>query len=491
MTMNNQARLRRLITGSIFTNFGDSVLFVGFMAWATTVGGSATYGAICSWLVFAPRLLGPLYGAFADRHEPGKIIGVASILLATVLGAFAYAFTLDETALMILLCCGAYGVVGSFFDPALAGLIPRMFGQEEEVLLKVQGTVSTVNQTFQLFIPFVGALMFKHLGGTVALAITAAAFVIGGIIMWGLRLPVKPGAAQVTADSATGAAGAEPVGVASGGTAPAAAGGAEPVEHPHSAEAATEADAAVADEEARPYMSVWRKSLTGWGLVWRLPKLRIHVVIAMCVMGVVGALEAGALGFITDDLGVDPEWIGYMLGMQGIGVVAGMAVCIRAARKTSLLTLEVVGIIATGAVLFLVAPGKIWLAAPVPIIVGFCFGIYVIAYSVSLQMNAPLEDISLVRGSAQSLVLTGQAVVILGGTALLPLVGGRMLILGVATCLIIIGLVAGFATRAQRAEEKAAKRAVKDEASAQPETPEETEENPQAGAAHAEEGSRA
>lgn len=258
--------------------------------------------------------------------------------------------------------------------------------------MKVNGYVSGINQSFSIFLPFVGAGLFAVIGGAGTAGLTAAAFIIASVLYWRIRLPQGL-------------------------------------------------------PEMQQKEKIRASAKRGWGYIRENPPLFRHVIVGMCVMGIAGAIEAGALGFIKDDLGISPNWVGVVLGIQGVGTVLGILLAQILLKKYSLFALESAGIIVTGAGVFLCIPGILLLAAPAPIITGVGFGIFVISYSVGVQSASPERHYSLVNGTSSSMVMLAQIVTVTGGIIVLPIAGARVLIAFVGIGLLIVGVASALVHR--------------------------------------------
>ena len=102
----------------------------------------------------------PLFGEIADRRRPTMLIAVLSVGCAVILAVGALILHANPTAWMVLVFCALCSVLTAALDHAEAGLLPRLFGSDEGVLMRVNSYVSGINQVFGILLPFVGAGLF-------------------------------------------------------------------------------------------------------------------------------------------------------------------------------------------------------------------------------------------------------------------------------------------------------------------------------------------
>jgi MFS family permease len=136
-------------------------------------------------------LLAPLSGLLLDRLPMGRLLAVASLVVAASLGVLAFAHSLTDTVLLVL----CFGVADSVLQPGLTAAIPQLAGQVPitRATSRLQGAAMGGTAVGPLVAAVVGSI-----GGVrTALLLDAGIAVIyaGGVLLLGLGRvePAAPG----------------------------------------------------------------------------------------------------------------------------------------------------------------------------------------------------------------------------------------------------------------------------------------------------------
>jgi MFS family permease len=143
-------------------------------------------------LQFLPSLvLGPWFGAVADRHDRRRLLMLAEAGLGLV--AAGYALASASGALTMPLICAlaaAWGVINALDTPARRALLPLLVRPDRAASASaLAGTVLLLGMTAGSAL---GGVLVTTAGATVAFAINAASFLADVIVLHTIRASASP-----------------------------------------------------------------------------------------------------------------------------------------------------------------------------------------------------------------------------------------------------------------------------------------------------------
>lgn len=214
---------RRYWAGRLASYAGDQVARTALLIAVFDRNGGAAVG----WLLLvstAPRLLGPVLGALADRFDQRRLMVGCDTAQAVVYLAIA----VTMPSLPVLLGLTALGTAfATLFTPAGRGLVPRLVGTERLPAANAQ-LAAAVNTGIAAG-PALGGLLLAGAGLRATLLVNAATFVLSAALLAApgfrrrLAVPAPAPPAARGADTAPPAAAADSPGVPAGsGIGPAA-----------------------------------------------------------------------------------------------------------------------------------------------------------------------------------------------------------------------------------------------------------------------------
>ena len=172
-------------------------------AWAQVVGLSWVVVQLdpraLGWVValqFAPSLLlGPWFGALADRYDRRRLLMLAELGLGVVaLGYAAASFLGVLTLQAIFVLAGVWGVLNALDTPARRSLVPML------VPPSLAGSASALAGMVMLIGmsvgSAVGAALIAAVGPTVTFVINAASFCLDVVVLWTIRVGPSPRVAR-------------------------------------------------------------------------------------------------------------------------------------------------------------------------------------------------------------------------------------------------------------------------------------------------------
>ncbi len=175
-----QPGFTRLYAGLTTSMFGDSVMLLVLSMWVKTITGSNAQAGLTFFFLSIPAFLAPLMGLGIDRvrRKPllvwGHVVSAVMVLpLVLVHGA--------GQVWIVWLVAAFYGVSFIVLPAALNGLLKELM--PEEMLVDANASLQTTKESFRLFGPLVGALLFTWLGGWAVAVLDAASFLAAALVI--------------------------------------------------------------------------------------------------------------------------------------------------------------------------------------------------------------------------------------------------------------------------------------------------------------------
>lgn len=181
--LRTRGKLRRFLLCEAQSDIGTMLAYPALLVVALDRGGSAWAVTLVLLADFAPELvLGPLFGALADRVPRGRCIVFADLLRAGAFAALPFVSSLGATAALAL----AAGIGGALYRPASMAALPALAGERAERAVSIQVALWSFAGVAG---PALGAVLIAASSVYGALEINAASFVISALVMGGLALP--------------------------------------------------------------------------------------------------------------------------------------------------------------------------------------------------------------------------------------------------------------------------------------------------------------
>ncbi len=191
-----------------------------FVAGLGSVAGSAIAGVCLVWIVYASTgspfdvaLLGTAAlagaipfsvfgGAWVDRYDRRRLMIGSDFSRALALGLVAADLAFRGFDLLPILA--AYFVLGAFttvFNPAEQAIVPSLVGVSE--IAAANGLVRSSRSALSFVGASVAGALIVTVGPTAGVAANAFTFLLSGILLVGLRVPARAGAARAVIRTGT------------------------------------------------------------------------------------------------------------------------------------------------------------------------------------------------------------------------------------------------------------------------------------------------
>lgn len=257
---------RQLAAAWVFTNLGDSALYLMAAVWVKDLTGSDAAAAGVFIAIGLPALLAPFLGELADRFSRKRLLVIANTVMVPIVLALLLV-TVTSQVWLVHVVIFFYGTVGYLTASAQSGLIRDLV--DDDRLASANGALTTIDQGFRLISPLIGTALYVFVGPAAVIALTAGSFAITAVLMARVRVTETPPEPR-TADS-----------------------------------------------------HYWRDLGAGFTHLFRTPLLG-RLTLAMAVaFGAIGLINVTVFPTLEQGLGVDTATLGVLVPIQGVGAVIG------------------------------------------------------------------------------------------------------------------------------------------------------------------------
>ena len=171
---------RRLTLAWVFSNFGDSALFLTAAIWVKQLTGSDTAAGLVFVALGLPALLAPLTGRLADRFRRKPLLVINNLGAAAVVLVLLGAQSADHLWLIYLIVF-VYATSNYVTSAAQSGFLRDMLA--DRLLAPANGILSSVDQGLRIISPLIGAGLLGLWGmGAVVLA-TSICFTLAALVL--------------------------------------------------------------------------------------------------------------------------------------------------------------------------------------------------------------------------------------------------------------------------------------------------------------------
>lgn len=193
--------VRRFLLASLQSSMGNAIGYVALLLLAYEQFRSPWAVSLVLLADFLPAIvLGPLFGALADRWSRRMLVVGADLVRAAAFIGLAYA---DSFAVVLVLALVA-GMGTALYQPASKAALAGLAGQRAEEAL---GTLVTIWSAASVAGPALGAALLLGVSTSALLLINAVSFLVSALVLNRLALDREETVAGAVATSDTGSAG--------------------------------------------------------------------------------------------------------------------------------------------------------------------------------------------------------------------------------------------------------------------------------------------
>jgi MFS family permease len=181
-----QPGFTRLYAGLTTSMFGDSVMLLVLSMWVKSLTGSNAQAGLTFFFLAIPALFAPLMGIGIDRVRRKPLLVWGHVASAVMVLPLVLVHGADQVWVIWAVGFG-YGVSFIVLPAALNGLLKELM--PEDVLVEANASLQTTRESFRLFGPLIGAVLFSVLGGWAVALLDALSFVVAALVI--SRLTVR------------------------------------------------------------------------------------------------------------------------------------------------------------------------------------------------------------------------------------------------------------------------------------------------------------
>lgn len=379
---------RQLVRAWLFTNIGDSALFLMIAVWVKDMTGSDGAAAMVFVVIGLPALLAPFIGQIADRMSRKKLLVWTNTAMIPILGTL-FAVGGEGQLWIIYSVVFLYGVMQYCTASAGSGIIRDLLPDEE--LASANGVLQTIDQALRLISPLIGTGLYILVGPFAVVGLTTLCFAITSILLARLVITETPPPPR---------------------------------------------------EEGSSY---WHELGAGFGHLFRTPMLGPLTIVLAVAFGIVGMVNAAVFPMMEQGLGVETAMLGVLVSLQGIGAVAGGVTSSTVVRKFGESKAVGLGTILLGVGLAPFVGTSLIGAIVGMVVIGLGIPWIVVAYMTLRQRLTPPELQGRTSAASNVALNLPQTLVLMGAAAVIDVIDYRFLI-GTAVVATLICALAAFRT---------------------------------------------
>jgi MFS family permease len=272
---------------SLLAGFGSTAMGISAGLWLLDLTHAVGLAALAGICTYAPVLLGPWIGAVVDRLPRRPLMVTAEVVTGALLLTLLTVHSAG-TAWLVFAILLVRGILGALVDAGETAILPSAL--PPSALGSVNGWRSSALEGTKLLAPLAGAGLYAWQGPTPVILLCAALPLAAAACYTMLSLrppaatrPVPPETAATSPGNPASPVGADAAG--RGGT--------------------------------------W----AGVTLIFRLPTVRVPVLIAAAAIAMSGLTNAAVLAHLVDDLHLPSTRLGIVTSAQGAGsILSGLLV---------------------------------------------------------------------------------------------------------------------------------------------------------------------
>lgn len=371
---------RLLLAAQTLTMFGDVALVLVLGIWVkdlTDSNGAA--GAV--FLVYSvPAVIAPLAGPLIDRF-PRRRIMIVNDLVTMGIALSLLLVQGKGDAWIIYIVAFLYGGVQIVFFAARSGLLVSMLPADQ--LPEANGLLESLRHGLRIVGPLAGAGLFALWGGGAVAVLDASVFAVSAGIL--------------------------------------------SLIHPR-------------DLDRPVHEGSMRGELTaGVRHILRTLDLRRVVFYTAAVLMVLGIVEVAVFALIEDGLGQEPEFLGVLSTVEGVGAIVGGLTAAALMARLGEVRMAAAALVGFGVAVGLNALATLEVVLPAAVLSGVFVAFYFVAYQTLLQRRTAVELQGRVFTASEAITTLPYSLSIGLGTLLVDIVDFRFLYLATAVACAIGG----------------------------------------------------
>ncbi len=167
-----------LLQGQLVSTLGDALYTIALSFWVLKITGSTVMVGTMLGMITIPRvIIGPLAGAFVDRHSRKSIIVFMDLIRGITILPIAVLAKNDMLPLWCLFLVALVdGVCTSFFNPSIEAFLPEVVSEEN--LVKSKSLFDMLKMGVDVLGQTLGGFIYSLIGGPMMFLLNALSYII-------------------------------------------------------------------------------------------------------------------------------------------------------------------------------------------------------------------------------------------------------------------------------------------------------------------------
>lgn len=281
------AGFRRLALVWVFTNFGDSVLFLTAAVWVKQLTGSDSAAGLVFGALGLPALLAPWIGRLTDRHQRRPLLILNNLSAGIVVLALLAVRDASEVWLVYAVIF-IYATTAYVTAAAQSGLLRDLL--DVRLLAPANGILSSIDQGLRIVSPLLGAGMLALWGMRAVVLLACCCFLSAALALATLKF----------------------------------------------------SETVHTKDKAEPFL---RSATAGVRFLATHPLLRRGLLTLGIVIGATGILNVTIFATVEQGLEQPPEFLSVLLGLQGAAAIAGGLTASALIRRVGIRRTMILGVV--------------------------------------------------------------------------------------------------------------------------------------------------
>jgi MFS family permease len=187
-------QLRRLQSAWTASITAEWLYLIALAVYAYHAGGTAAVGLVAVVRMIPAAIAAPIAASVADRVRRERVLATVEVLRAGLLALMGVAAWIDAPTAVVFVLASVVAVVSTVYRPAHAAVLPAL-APSLEGLTAANVSTSTIEAFGTLIGPALAGLLLAVADDAVVFVVTAAVYVVGAVLVSGIRTDPPPATA--------------------------------------------------------------------------------------------------------------------------------------------------------------------------------------------------------------------------------------------------------------------------------------------------------
>ncbi|MBG6192162.1 MFS family permease [Arthrobacter sp. CAN_A212] len=362
---------RRLALAWIFSNFGDSALFLTAAIWVKQLTGSDAAAGLVFVALGLPALLAPLIGQLADRFRRKPLLIINNFCAAAVVLVLLTVQSADHLWLVYLVVF-TYATSNYVTSAAQSGLLRDML--PTRLLAPANGLLSSIDQGLRIISPLIGAGMLALWGMSAVVLATSICFTMAALVLMTITVHES-------------------------------------------------------DPDRNTDESFWQSTTAGLRFLAQHQLLAPAMLTLSIAIGATGIFNVTIFATIEQGLGMPPEFLSVLVSVQGAMAIIGGLTASILIRKLGIRTVIILGVLLLGIAVLASAVPSVPIVLTGSVLTGLSVTWTVIAFITLRQTESPARLQGRTSAATSMLINVPQVLANMIAAALISTIDYRVLII--------------------------------------------------------------